>query len=82
MPNIDADLQEIVREVLNRPDIELGPATTAADVVGWDSIKHVEIILQVEEKYDIEMPLAEVNRARTVGELVALIERRLAAGRD
>jgi acyl carrier protein len=79
MPNLYGDLARIVREVLMRDDIEIGPTTTAADVVGWDSLKHVEIILQVEEKYGIDMPLAEVSRARTVGDLVNLIERRIAA---
>jgi acyl carrier protein len=79
MLDLYADLAVIVREVLMRPDIEIAPETTAADVVGWNSLKHVEIIIAVEEKYGIDMPLAEVNRVRTVGELVSLIARRIAA---
>lgn len=79
MPDLYADLTQIVREVLMRDDIEIAPQTIAADVIGWDSLKHVEIILQVEEKYGIDMPLAEVNRARTAGDLVNLIERRVVA---
>ena len=78
MPDTIGDLQSILCEVFMRGDIVIGPQTTAADVVGWDSFKHVEIILLVEERYGIEMPVKEVNAAHTVGELVGLIDRKRA----
>jgi acyl carrier protein len=76
--NVLADLQEILNDVFGR-DVSVTLESTAADVVGWDSFRHIEIIISLEEKYEIELPVSEVNEAQTIGQLVDLIERKLKA---
>ena len=70
-------LTDILRRVFNHNDITISPETTAADIIGWDSFKHVEIVLELEEHYGIELPIGAVNRARNVGQLVSLVESKI-----
>jgi acyl carrier protein len=66
-------LTELFRDVFFRDDIVLKPELTAADVTGWDSMKQVEIILCVEERFDVKLTTKEVDSLRKVGDLTSLI---------
>ena len=52
--------------------------STVADAVpGWDSLSHARIIMAVEAEYGIHFKTVEVIRLRNVGDLQALIDRKL-----
>jgi acyl carrier protein len=67
----------IIRTVLDQP-AELSPATTAKDVHGWDSLKHILIIVEVESAFDIRLAAVDVEGIRCVGDLVATVARKVA----
>lgn len=79
----DGDVYEFLRatfvDVFGRDDIRPHPGLTAADVIGWDSFRHVEIILALEAQYGIRIRAREANSAATLGELVALVVRKCLA---
>lgn len=50
-------------------------STTARDVDGWDSLRHVTLILQVEHVFSIRFPSSKVASLADVGELVDLVEK-------
>jgi acyl carrier protein len=70
------EVATLMRDIFARDDIVVAPSTTAADVAGWDSIKQIEIVVAVEEKYGIRMKAREVDSMRSVGDLVALIDQK------
>jgi acyl carrier protein len=45
-------------------------------VPGWDSLRHVRIIMAVEESFGIRFRTLEVIRLKNVGELQTLIDRK------
>jgi len=65
--------QEIFREVLDQPDLELIPSMTAQDVEGWDSLNHVRLIVGIEREFGIRMKGSEVVKAACVGDLLTII---------
>jgi acyl carrier protein len=67
------ELTKLFCEVFVRSDMVLSPDTTAADVPGWDSFKHIEIILAVEEKFDIKFSTREVDGLNSVADLVRAV---------
>jgi acyl carrier protein len=71
--DVYAALRDIFRDVFARPDIVLHPGLTAGDVVGWDSFRHVEIVLALEERYAIRISTRELEKVLTLGDLVALV---------
>ncbi len=66
-------LNTIFCSVLGRTGIQLAPATTAADVTGWDSLSHMLLIVEIERHFRIRFTSSEVSRLKNVGELVRLI---------
>jgi len=72
--NILEEVTTLLRDIFARDDLVVTPTTTAADVPGWDSMKQIEIIVAVEEKYGVRVKAREVDALRSVGDLVALID--------
>ena len=50
------------------------PETNIADDLGADSLDVVDMLMSLEDEFDVEIPDEEIERIRTVGELVAYIE--------
>ena len=68
-------LEKIFCRVFLRDDIVLVPKLTALDVQGWDSFKQIEIILSVEEAFNIELSPKDLDGLHCVDNIVAVIQR-------
>jgi acyl carrier protein len=73
-------LQDIFRDLFDDDELALRPEMTAKDVAGWDSLKNVKLIVQVEKAFKIRFATGEVVGLKNVGELLALIEQKSPAG--
>lgn len=73
-------VRDIIADVLDQPDLQVNAATTATDVEGWDSFNHINIVVAVERRFGIKVNTAEIEDLRNVGELVALVDRKLKVG--
>ena len=69
-------LTEIFNEVFMRDDMQLQPALSAKDVPGWDSFKQIEIMVTVEERFNIKLNTREIDSLRCVGDLADVITRK------
>ena len=67
----------IFRDVLEDDTLELFDAMTAADVDGWDSLAHMQLISELEDEFSINFTLGEINNFKNVGELLSCIEKHL-----
>jgi acyl carrier protein len=74
-----AGVSEIIRDVLDAPDLSITRETMASDCDGWDSVNHINIIISVESRFGIKINTAEIESLRNVGELVDIVERKQAA---
>lgn len=70
-------IQEILREVLLDPDLEVTAETSAEEVDQWDSLAHVTILVKVEKAFGIRFKVSKVAELKNVGELCELIEMEL-----
>jgi len=57
-------ITEIRSDLLDRP-ISLSPETTAADVPGWDSFNHINLIISIEAEFRIKFQTAEMETMRS-----------------
>jgi acyl carrier protein len=69
-------LTEIFNDVFMRDNMQLTPGLSAKDVAGWDSFKQIEIMVSVEERFDIKLNTREIDSLKCVGDLVAVIEKK------
>jgi acyl carrier protein len=58
--------------------VAFGPAITANDVEGWDSVQNVMFIVALEARFGIKFTVAETEELQSIGSFVSLIERKLA----
>ena len=68
-------LQKIIAEVLNVDTEEVTPDTTFVDDLGADSLDIFQIVMGIEEEFDIEIPTEEVEQILAVGDAVEQIKR-------
>ena len=67
-------LKNIIAEVLNVDADEITMDTTFVDDLGADSLDVFQIIMGIEEEFDIEIPSAEAEKIVTVGDAVEQIK--------
>lgn len=72
------NVSQIIRDVLELPKLNVTAETSANDVDEWDSMTHLELIGAIEKKYAIRFALGELQSLKNVGDMVALIEKKLA----
>lgn len=67
-------LQQIIAEVLNVDADEITSETTFVDDLGADSLDVFQIIMGIEEEFDIEIPNEEAEKIVSVGDAVEQIK--------
>ena len=67
-------LKKVIAEVLNVDPNEITMETTFQDDLGADSRDVFQIIMGIEEEFDIEIPAEKAEKITTVEEAVELIK--------
>ncbi|MEF9938743.1 MAG: acyl carrier protein [Clostridium sp.] len=70
-------LQGIIAEVLNIEAGEIGMNSTFVDDLGADSLDIFQIIMGIEEEFDIEIPTEAAEKILTVGDAIEQIKNAL-----
>lgn len=78
MSDVANRVKEIIAEQLMVDLEEITEDSTFVDDLGADSLDRVELIMEFEEEFGIDIPDADAEKIQTVGEAIAYIERRLA----
>mgnify|MGYP003478485070 FL=1 len=68
-------LRDIIVEVLNVDENEVTMESTFIDDLGADSLDVFQIIMGIEEEFDIEIPNEEAEKIVTVGDAVKQIKK-------
>ena len=78
-PSVEAGVIEVLKNVSRRP-IEPSPASDLVADLGFDSLQVLETVSELEDRFDIAIPMDEVPAIRTVAQVVervaALVEAR------
>ena len=67
-------LQQIIADVLNVDVNEITPETTFVDDLGADSLDVFQIIMGIEDEFDIEIPQEAAEQIVTVGDAAEKIK--------
>ncbi|MBR5222623.1 MAG: acyl carrier protein [Clostridia bacterium] len=67
-------IKKILADTLDVSEDEISADTNIATDLGADSLDVVEILMSIEDEFEIEIPDNEIENIRTVGELVEYIE--------
>jgi len=80
-PEILKNITDILRDILHQPALVLTETSSADQVERWDSLTHVNLIMNIERHYKIKFSLGEIKRLRNVGEMIHLIASKTGASK-
>ena len=67
-------LREVIAGILSVDPMEITEETTFLEDLGADSLDVYQIIMGIEDAFQIEIPVGKAERITTVGEAVELIK--------
>lgn len=76
---IYATLTEVFRDVFDDEELTPTATMTADDVEEWDSLSHIRLMLSVEKAFGVRFSTVELGGLKSIGDLVALVQSKLAA---
>jgi acyl carrier protein len=71
-------LSTIFQDLFDDESIQVRDEMTAADVDGWDSLAHINLIVAVEKEFKIKLTTAEVRSLNNAGDFISLIQKKAA----
>ena len=74
---IKPELKSVILRELRLEDWQIEDETTAAEVPGWDSLNHANIIFAVESAFGVRFSNLEVLRLHNIGDLQNLLDSKL-----
>ena len=76
MSSIQPRVQKIIEEQLGVDTDRVKPEASFIDDLGADSLDIVELVMAMEEEFDLEIPDEEAEKLRTVQDVYSYIETR------
>jgi acyl carrier protein len=77
MIEVQSALQEVFRRVFDDDELSITETTTAADINGWDSMAHINLIIAIEKQFGISFSATEIaqlgRRGQNVGSMMQLL---------
>ena len=75
MANNLENLEGLLVDTLTCSKDDLGDESGPDKLVNWDSITHMEMVSKLEEKFDIELDVDEINQMDTVGAIKEVLRK-------
>jgi acyl carrier protein len=75
MAAVDEKVKQIIVEQLQVDDAEVTPNASFQEDLGADSLDVVELVMQFEEAFDIQIPDEDAEKIKTVNDAVQYIEK-------
>lgn len=66
-------LNEIFEDVIDEGPVNLTETTSSADIEGWDSLTHIQLIVATEKAMNVRFTSEEIISWKNVGEMVDCI---------
>ena len=79
LEEIQKKLKDIVVDRLNDEESQIKPEASFVEDLGADSLDIVELIMGIEEEFDIEIPDEDAEKLTTVGEALNYVKNKLGA---
>ncbi|HME90427.1 MAG TPA: acyl carrier protein [Myxococcaceae bacterium] len=71
--NIEAKVKSIIADQLGVGEDEIKPESSFIEDLGADSLDIVELVMAMEEEFEVEIPDEEAENIKTVGDAINYI---------
>jgi acyl carrier protein len=73
------DVRRLAADVMNRPVADITADSTRDSIAGWDSMAHVNLVLALEQHFDIQFKPEEMLEMLSIELTAMLVDEKLAA---
>ena len=70
-------VRKLAADVLGEPLERISDDSSPDNIEAWDSLQHLNLILSVEEAFDLQLDPEDIEKATSIGELVNLVTLRM-----
>lgn len=74
---VEEKILDILADKLDKPKNIMKPETNLVNDLGADSLDAVEIMMDLEDKFDFDIPEKEAEKVKTVKDIFKLVEEKL-----
>lgn len=75
MSSVEDKIRKIICEQLDVPEKDVVPEASFVDDLGADSLDQVELIMAMEEEFDVSIPDEEAEKIATVQDAINYIKK-------
>lgn len=76
-PTIFEQVQGIASDLFGVPADQITRESSTESIEAWDSTQHLNFVLALEEKFNIQFSPEEMEQMRNIGSTVELVENKL-----
>lgn len=70
-------LTTVFRQAFENPSLVIDEGTGRKDVLGWDSLKHMKLMVAVEKAFGVRFSAGEVASFVNVGKMLSALDKKL-----
>ena len=71
------ELQEIIAANLGIPAASVHSGSRTSDLPGWDSLRHLSIVMDIEQKFGFKFAMEEIGGLDSVDKILKAVETRV-----
>lgn len=75
--NIRKKLNDVFIDIFDDENIIIDEKTSSEDIDGWDSLEHINLIVAVEQKFNIKFSMKDVISMNNVGDMMNIISSKI-----
>jgi len=76
--DIESEVKKIIEDKLGVNSEQITMEASFIDDLGADSLDQVELVMDFEDKFEVDIPDEDAEKMRTVGEAISYLKERLA----
>ena len=69
------EFYQFVASILKVDRLTLSPDTTYNSIPQWDSIIHLRLVMEIEEKYNVDIPMDEIPSIKKLAQFYSYIDK-------
>lgn len=67
-------VEDIFKDVFANTDIKLSDSMTSEEIECWDSLTHLQLIMKIEQDFNMKFTTAQIRDTKDVGRLLDIIQ--------
>ena len=82
MDNTEQRIKQVMADVFDMPAETILENVSQDNLEGWDSLKHLDLVVALEEEFEITIPVEEVGNLISFKLIVVLIKELLSVSKQ